>query len=248
MDQLDSFNDIYAMLDQVPGLASSIGMEKGMAFVRIATRLRDEIISKQKAGYDPSEPPKTLPDNVHDFLGSAVDIPTEYVQGCWTAFAQTIWQRDANGDSQGEDAKLFRQYGLHELLCKSLDVLFYPVGCLCRFELWLATRMLFPPTRICTNHDCTKQGSLLRRKDEPRKVVLFTLGEGACPTYSIHLVCHGILFSFVQVPHPDPYIGCNTNYHHDYTVKDNVRTYYGGVPDVVHVGDHQFVERKVLNL
>jgi hypothetical protein len=27
-----------------------------------------------------------------------------------------------------------------------------------------------------------------------------------------------------------------------------MRTYYRGVPDVVHVGDHQFIERKVLNL
>jgi hypothetical protein len=187
------------MLDQVPGLADSIGMEKGMAFVRIATRLRDEIVSKQKAGYDPSKPPKTLPDNVHEFLSSAVNIPTEYVQGCWTAFAQTIWQRNTNGDSQGEDAKLFRQYGLHGLLCESLGVFFYSIGCLC-FKLGIATRMLFPPTHKCTNPDCTKQGSSLRRKDEPRKVILFTLAEGACPTYSIHLVCHGALFSFVQVP------------------------------------------------
>lgn len=73
------------------------------------------------------------------------------------------------------------------------------VSCLCHFKLGTATQMLFPPTCICTNPDCTKQGSLLCRKDEPRKVVLFTLGEGACLTYSIHLVCHGILFSFVQV-------------------------------------------------
>ena len=43
-------------------------------------------------------------------------------------------------------------------------------------------------------------------------------------------------------------LGCNTNYHHDYSVKDDVRTYYEGVPDVIKVGDHQFVEREVLNL
>lgn len=48
--------------------------------------------------------------------------------------------------------------------------------------------------------------------------------------------------------HPNTSLGCNTNYHHDYSVKDDVRTYYGGIPDVVQVGDHQFVERVVLNL
>jgi hypothetical protein len=48
--------------------------------------------------------------------------------------------------------------------------------------------------------------------------------------------------------YPDRVIGCSTNYHHDYSVKDDIRTYYGGIPSVVHVGDHQFVERDVLNL
>ena len=59
------------------------------------------------------------------------------------------------------------------------------------------------------------------------------------------MVCH---VYFLESIRPDLSSGCNTNYHHDYAVKDDVRTYYTGVPDVVHVGDHQFVERKVLNL
>jgi hypothetical protein len=57
---MDGFNEIYAMLDQIPRLAGSIGMEKGMVFMCLATGLRDEIISKQKAGYDPSEPLQML--------------------------------------------------------------------------------------------------------------------------------------------------------------------------------------------
>lgn len=118
MANFDTFNDIHDMLEKFPGLSSLIGLEKGMTFVRLATRLKDEIISKQKAGHSPSDPPDSLPENVHEFLGNAVDIPTEYVQGCWTAFKQTVWQRDVNGDSRGEDAKLFRQYGLQELLCE----------------------------------------------------------------------------------------------------------------------------------
>lgn len=42
--------------------------------------------------------------------------------------------------------------------------------------------------------------------------------------------------------------GCSTNYHHEYSVKNDVRTYYKGIPDVLEVGDHQFVEREVLSL
>jgi hypothetical protein len=41
---------------------------------------------------------------------------------------------------------------------------------------------------------------------------------------------------------------CFTNYHNDYSVKDDIWTYYEGLPSVVQVGDHQFVERTVLNL
>jgi hypothetical protein len=118
MATFDSFNEIHDMLGQFPGLSDSIGMEKGMAFVRLATRLKDEIVSRQKAGYEPTEPPDSLPENVQEFMGKAVDIPAEYVWGCWTAFRRTIWQRDGNGDSRGEDAKLFKLHGLQGLLCE----------------------------------------------------------------------------------------------------------------------------------
>ena len=124
---MDSFNNIHAMLEQVPGLVSSIGMEKGMAFVRLATQLKDEILSKQKATHDPSQPPQTLPRNVSEFLSNAVKIPPKHVQGCWTAFTHTIWQWDVNGDSRGKDAKLFRRYGLQGLLC---ELSFIAVSCL----------------------------------------------------------------------------------------------------------------------
>lgn len=44
------------------------------------------------------------------------------------------------------------------------------------------------------------------------------------------------------------FTGCNTSYEHDYSVNANMRTYYDGIPDVIEVGEHQFVEREVLNL
>ena len=44
------------------------------------------------------------------------------------------------------------------------------------------------------------------------------------------------------------YAECSTSYEHCYSVKDNTCTYYEGIPDVIKVSEHQFVEREVLNL
>ena len=118
MSTYDDFNEILKLLEQYPGLPGAIGMEKAMMFVRLATRLKDEILSKQKPGHDPSTPPDMLPLNVKDFLSHAVQIPGEFVEGCWHAFARTVWQRDVNGDSIGAYVRLFKLYGLQNLLCE----------------------------------------------------------------------------------------------------------------------------------
>ncbi|KAF8867685.1 hypothetical protein BD779DRAFT_1408333, partial [Infundibulicybe gibba] len=92
--------------------------------------------------------------------------------------------------------------------------------------------MLFPPTSVCQNQVCPNyhQG-LLRTKDKPRNVVLYTI-TGAHAAISVHLMCHQ----------------CSTNYHHNFSVHGGLRTYYGGVPDIIQIGEHQFVEQAVLNL
>jgi hypothetical protein len=46
---------------------------------------------------------------------------------------------------------------------------------------------------------------------------------------------------------------CGSNYHHNYVVegpkvKEKTRTYYGGVPEVVQVSEHHFIDWKVLDL
>jgi hypothetical protein len=42
--------------------------------------------------------------------------------------------------------------------------------------------------------------------------------------------------------------GCNTSYHANYSVTGGVRNYYAGVPEVVQVGEHQYIERKVVEM
>ena len=120
MANLNTFDTIHELLKQCLGLSGKTGMEKGMTFVRLATRLKDEILMQQRPSYNPEEPPDRLPEKVSEFLGYAVNITDEYIEGCWNVFQQLVWHRDANGDSAGADAKLFRHYSLQNLLCKSL--------------------------------------------------------------------------------------------------------------------------------
>jgi hypothetical protein len=40
---------------------------------------------------------------------------------------------------------------------------------------------------------------------------------------------------------------CKTNYHNNFSVQNGIRTYYGGVPDLIQVGEHQFVEASLIN-
>jgi len=42
---------------------------------------------------------------------------------------------------------------------------------------------------------------------------------------------------------------CKVNYHHNFCVRENKRIYYNdAIPDVIQVGEHQFVERHVIEL
>ena len=41
---------------------------------------------------------------------------------------------------------------------------------------------------------------------------------------------------------------CEINYHHNFKVSKGERVYYGGVPDVVQISEHQFVEHQVIEI
>ncbi|KAK7014292.1 hypothetical protein R3P38DRAFT_2638650 [Favolaschia claudopus] len=77
--------------------------------------------------------------------------------------------------------------------------------------------MTFPPTKHCTTPGCLNH-NLLKEKNGLRQVVLFTLSDGACATYSVQLHCSQ----------------CKTTYHNNFSVLDGVRTYYAG--ETVRVG------------
>ncbi|KAF8158569.1 hypothetical protein B0H34DRAFT_656485 [Crassisporium funariophilum] len=65
------------------------------------------------------------------------------------------------------------------------------------------------------------------------KATLFTLREGTMPIFSTSLYCRG----------------CNQQYHHNYSVhsQTNLQEYYGGIPNVVQVLQHCFVDCALLD-
>jgi hypothetical protein len=102
---------------KVPGLCDSIGMDKAIQFIRIAAHLKDAITASQPPHHDATAAPDTIPDNIQEFLGSSTDMPINFVDGCWKAFGNLIWEYDENGKTKGADAQAFTKHGLDHLLC-----------------------------------------------------------------------------------------------------------------------------------
>ncbi|KAG2359865.1 hypothetical protein BDR07DRAFT_1452202 [Suillus spraguei] len=97
----------------------------------------------------------------------------------------------------------------------------------------IAPRALYSPHQTCLTEGCPvhSKASILK-KAQQHQVVLYTLDHGPIATYSIHLYC----------------AGCNTNYHHGYSIKDKTCMFYPGIPNVMQVGGHQFVETRVVRM
>jgi hypothetical protein len=86
---------------------------------------------------------------------------------------------------------------------------------------------------------------------EAQQAVLYTLDQGPVPVYSVQLYCEGTPF----IPRANPFhtnqslsLACRITYHHNFQVKDEQRTYFDTIPDIIQVGKHQFAERRLVEL
>ncbi|KDQ05857.1 hypothetical protein BOTBODRAFT_60845 [Botryobasidium botryosum FD-172 SS1] len=98
-------------------------------------------------------------------------------------------------------------------------------------EMGVGYRDIYPPYRACAVPSCILYGTRLTDHFK-HKATLFTLAEGALPIYTHSLRCRG----------------CRTSYYHNYRV-DNAtssRLYYDGVPDVIQVAMHYYIESTLL--
>lgn len=81
------------------------------------------------------------------------------------------------------------------------------------------------------------------------KAALFTLREGVLPIYVTSLYCRGTLIIIYCLYMPLRVIlACNESYHHNFSVPkgSQIRTYYTGVPDVIQVATHYFMDSPLL--
>ena len=83
---------------------------------------------------------------------------------------------------------------------------------------------------------------------EQRQCMLYTLASGPHPVYSVHLSCEGTLTVAYKYKMTDDYVACEINYHHNFKVFKGECTYYGGVPDIIQISEHQFVEQPVIEM
>lgn len=105
---------------------------------------------------------------------------------------------------------------------------------------------------MCLNTDCMRnnKGKMLR-KSEQRQAVLFTLDQGVLPAWSVHLYCEGSYNSIICLMSTNNVLfaqGCKVNYHHNYRMEGTNRIYYDSLPSTIQVGEHQFVERRVIEM
>jgi hypothetical protein len=70
-------------------------------------------------------------------------------------------------------------------------------------------------------------------------------GSGAQLGHHTHLYCRRESYGQSQIGCSLTLdaLDCNTSYHHNYSVQNDVRTYYAGVPGLLQIADHHFVDQ-----
>lgn len=239
--------DVMALSQQYPNLS----LDTVQRFILLVSRLKNDILLAQPSSVDESDPPDVLPPTIMTFLQNSCSISEECVNSCWQMLKSTVWLRMKGEEPEDGHGVLedFAKHGHSRGLCTSL---LYIIGVtLTYYPLNLVFRTLYPPQQRCVNPSCShsRNGKLLK-KEEQRQGVLYTLDKGAAPVRSVHLYCRGacrFIENWVDINffHQTE---CNTNFHHNFHVKDGARKYYNAVPDVIQIGEHQFAEKRLIQL
>ncbi|KAK7013809.1 hypothetical protein R3P38DRAFT_3575169 [Favolaschia claudopus] len=99
-------------------------------------------------------------------------------------------------------------------------------------------RHIYPPVRACTNPHCShyrnNHETLTLTDPSTHKATLHTRDHGALPVYTTSLSCRK----------------CHRRYYNDHYVshESRLRVYYTGVPDVLQVAKHFFIESALLEV
>ncbi|KIK31947.1 hypothetical protein CY34DRAFT_102479 [Suillus luteus UH-Slu-Lm8-n1] len=178
-------------------------------FLHCLSALKDDILQPQPHTVSVTAAPEVLPPVITEFLSESFHITLEAVDMLWDVVKEIVWVLLTKADERETVETMFRLHGR---------------------ERGLTALVLYPPNKTCSNLDCTalQHGSLLK-KEEQRRVVVFTHANNAQCAWSVHLKCRL----------------CHSNYHHNYVVHSGFRHYYAGVLKYLQVGEHQFVQYKL---
>ncbi|KAG1846163.1 hypothetical protein C8R48DRAFT_543144, partial [Suillus tomentosus] len=182
-------------------------------FLRCASMLKDDILLPQPHSIPVTTAPDVLPPGITDFFSRSFDISCDAVDVLWDAVKHIAWTLPADGEEHEVIETMFQHHGQDQ---------------------GISAYVLYPPIKTCVNTDCIAgQRATPLKKDEPRRVVIFT--QAFDVSFYVQLQLQLISTSSA----------CNVNYHHNYAVHGASRQYYSGVPKYIQVGEHQFVEREL---
>ncbi|THG93169.1 hypothetical protein EW026_g7994 [Hermanssonia centrifuga] len=91
-----TFQQVFKLLDQTPGLTSYITLQTVLDFVAIVPKLKEAIVHLQDATWVPEDVPSVLPDTVCAFIGGKLGIPLDLVDGMWDGLKIYIWECKLN--------------------------------------------------------------------------------------------------------------------------------------------------------
>jgi CxC5 like cysteine cluster associated with KDZ transposases len=139
-------------------------------FICISKQLKNDILLTQPAEEPEDEAPEVLPPSVTKLLADSCVISLEDVGLLWDELRQLIW-------------------GTYDFVTPCLDLVILKYG----HNLGLAADMLYPPQHSCVQPGCSCAcRGLCLKKMYYWGVVLYTLGHGAVPAYSVSLYCQGV--------------------------------------------------------
>ena len=112
-------------------------------------------------------------------------------------------------------------------------------------QIFLASTVFYPPSLYCSFDGCENTTPLKRARQQA--VVFFSLAKGILPAFYVHLICDSMysilwmIFDLIYSPE------CSTHFYHDYYVRQGRRHYYRGVPEVIQIAGHQFIETRLVS-
>ena len=249
MDSLDTF---LARLESTnPNLRTHLSLSQIYMFITHAAQLKNDIINTQYSKHDSSTLPPFLPPTINQFFQKALNLLDEaLVDQCWELLCDMCWNTEYASALASDPENTFRSFGLETGLSMyaGFECLLRHTKPMLLFILCSASRTFYPPSMYCISNGCRNR--LPIKKSESKAVNLYTLSQGTIPSYHVHLYCpskslfafNTLLLSYRIKP------GCKTSYYHNYSVHNRERHYYQGVPEFLEVGDHQFVERRLVEL